>query len=575
MARMKRKNYPLYETTVFRDFRVMMENTAARNPDGVAISYKNAPNDKVVQKITYAQVKRDVRALGEAMMDMGLSGKKVMISGKNSWEWIYCYFALMSIGAVTVPTDKDLPEEELLGIVNRAGCAAVCYGGEISQKANYLRENMPEGTLFIAMGEDGVEGDISVSALIEKGHALLEGGSTLYDSYEVKPDELATIVFTSGTTGKGKGVMLSITNIVSDMTQGMYLFDITPKTMMVLPAHHTFGSTVNIVGHYAQCSEIYISSGIKYFVREIQEQQPSHVILVPLFLETLHKKIWQGAEKKGKADTMRKGMKISKFLLKLGIDVRRKLFAEVHHTLGGKLEMVISGGAPLRQDIIEDFQAWGLNVLNGYGITECAPLISCNRNLYQKQGSVGMPIIGGQVKILEPDEDGDGEICYKGPNVMLGYYDEPEATAAVFDDEGYFRTGDYGHVVRNGDECWIYITGRKKNMILFSNGKNVYPEEIEVELAQRIDGISEVIVYAGECVDHPEKEIIVAEIFPDAERLEALGITDVEGYFAEKVKEVNDYLISYKHIGHVKIRHEEFEKNTSKKILRFKIDKRV
>lgn len=573
MQRMKKKNYPLYETTVFADFKIMTENVAKKYPDRVAISYKNSPSDKETQTITYTQARDEMRALGEALIDLGVTDKMVLLSGKNSWEWIYMYISLMSVGAITVPVDKDLPVHETVAIAKRAGCTFVSYGTEIQDKAETLRAELPEGTVFFSMGKGGKEGDLSVNALIEKGKALLAQGSTKYDDYKIDPDRMASIVFTSGTTGKGKGVMLSQTNICSDMTQGMYNFDITDKTVMVLPAHHTFGSTCNIIGHFAQGSEIYISNGVKYFVREMQEQQPTHMMLVPLFLETLYKKIWQTAEKQGKDKLMRTMMKVSNFLLKFGIDLRRKLFASVHNMLGGKLELVICGGAALNQNIIDTFQSLGINILNGYGITECAPLISCNRNLYQKSGSVGMPIIGGKVKILDPDENGEGEICYKGPNVMLGYFDDEEATREVFDDEGYFRTGDYGRV--EGDEQWIYITGRKKNMILFSNGKNVYPEEIEADLCTDIYGIGEVVVYAGISDAQPEKEVIVAEIFPDAEALAMRGITNYQEYFNEQVKAVNDRLISYKRIGIVKIREVEFEKNTSRKIQRFKIDRHI
>jgi long-chain acyl-CoA synthetase len=232
--------------------------------------------------------------------------------------------------------------------------------------------------------------------------------------------------------------------------------------------------------------------------------------------------------------------------------------------------MIICGGANLNQDIIDTFDSIGITILNGYGITECAPLISCNRNKYQKKGSVGIPIIGEQVKIKDPNENGEGEICVKGPNVMLGYYKDPEATKAAFDEEGFFRTGDYGKL---DDEGWIYITGRVKNLIILSNGKNVYPEEIETEIS-RVYGVSECVVYAGESRSN-RKEVIVAEIFPDFDALKARGIENVQEYFDEEIKKVNSRMVSYKAVKMVKIRNEEFKKNTSRKILRFAIDKQI
>ena len=567
----RKKAYPLYETTVFRDFRVMVEQSAENFPDRPAISYKKNPRDKETQSVTYLQAKNDIRDLGTEEIALGLRDKKVAIVGGASCGWVYTYFSLMAIGAVTVPLDKEMPAPDLAATIERASCYAIFYGAEIAGKLDYLKENT-KAELYVCMNGDPLkEGDLALASLIEAGGKKFAEGDNSYYDYEIDPDRLATIVFTSGTTGKGKGVMLSQTNIVSDMTQGMYLFDITPKTLNVLPPHHTFGSTVNYVGHYAQGSEIYITSGIKYLLNELKEQQPTHLVLVPLFVETLYRRIWATAEKNGIDKKLKTGMKLSAALRKIGIDKRRSIFAQVHETFGGKLEMIICGGAALNQDIIDFFDAIGITVLNGYGITECAPLVSCNRNEWQKNGSVGLPIIGEEVRIFEPDANGEGEICVKGPNVMMGYYEEPEATAAVIDEDGFFHTGDYGKLDEDG---WLFITGRKKNLIIFSNGKNVYPEEIETEIS-RIRGVLEVVVYAGESKANPEREVIVAEIFPDYEQLKNDGVTDVKEYFDEHVKIANTHMAPYKKVGLVKIRKEEFIKNTSRKITRFNIDKSI
>ncbi|MBQ4139935.1 MAG: AMP-binding protein [Clostridia bacterium] len=567
----RKKAYPLYETTVFRDFRVMVEQSAENFPDKPAISYKVSPRDTETQSVTYSEARDIIRNLGTEEIALSLRDKKVAIVGGASVGWIYTYFSLMAIGAVTVPLDKEMPAPDLAATIERASCYAIFYGAEIAGKLDYLKENT-KAELYVCMNGDPLrEGDLAISSLIEAGGKKFADGDNSYYDYEIDPDRLATIVFTSGTTGKGKGVMLSQTNIVSDMTQGMYLFDITRKTLNVLPPHHTFGSTVNYVGHYAQGCEIYITSGIKYLLGELKEQQPTHLVLVPLFVETLYRRIWATAEKTGADKKLKMGMKISKALRAIGIDKRRSLFAQVHETFGGKLQMIICGGAALNQDIIDFFDAIGITVLNGYGITECAPLVSCNRNEWQKNGSVGLPIIGEEVRIYEPDANGEGEICVKGPNVMMGYYEEPEATAAVIDADGFFHTGDYGKL---DDEGWLYITGRKKNLIIFSNGKNVYPEEIETEIS-RIRGVLEVVVYAGESKSNPEREVIVAEIFPDYEQLKNDGVVDVKEYFDEHVKVANTHMAPYKKVGLVKIRKEEFIKNTSRKITRFNIDKSI
>ena len=567
----RNKSYPLYETTVFRDFRVMVEQSAENFPDKPAISYKKSPRDAETVRVTYSESRDNIRNLGTEEIALGLRDKKVAIVGGASVGWIYSYFSLMAIGAVTVPLDKEMPAPDLAATIDRASSYAIFYGAEIGGKLSHLKANT-KAELYVCINGDPIdEGDLALADLIEAGGKKFADGDNSYYDYEIDPDRLATIVFTSGTTGKGKGVMLSQTNIVTDMTQGMYLFDITRKTLNVLPPHHTFGSTVNYVGHYSQGCEIYITSGIKYLLNELKEQQPTHLVLVPLFVETLYRRIWATAEKSGSDKKLKKGIKISNMLRKIGIDKRRSLFAQVHETFGGKLQMIICGGAALNQDIIDFFDAIGITVLNGYGITECAPLVSCNRNEWQKNGSVGLPIIGEEVRIFEPDANGEGEICVKGPNVMMGYYEEPEATAAVIDEDGFFHTGDYGKL---DDEGWLYITGRKKNLIIFSNGKNVYPEEIETEIS-RIRGVLEVVVYAGESKANPEKEVIVAEIFPDYEQLKNDGVVDVKEYFDEHVKVANTHMAPYKKVGLIKIREEEFIKNTSRKITRFNIDKSI
>lgn len=570
---MGKGNYPLYETTVFEDFRIMTENVAKKYPDRIALSYKHNPKDTQTVKVTYTQARDHIRDMGTELISLGCRDKHIALIGESSFDWICSYFCLMSIGSVVVPIDKDLTKDEITGILNTAVCEFIFYSPHIEAKIEELRDNVPTLKTFICMGDSKMEAALKLSDIAAKGAERFANGDNSYYDYEIDSERLATIVFTSGTTGKGKGVMLSQKNIVTDMTQGMYLFDITPKTLNVLPPHHTFGSTVNFVGHYAQGSEIYISSGLKHIANEMKEQQPSHLVLVPLFVETLYKKIWAGAEKSGKAQTLRTMMKISNSLRKFGIDLRRVFFKSVLASFGGKLEMIICGGAALNQDIISTFDSLGITILNGYGITECSPLISCNRNRYQKEGSVGTPIIGELVKIKDPDENGEGEICVKGPNVMLGYYKDPEATARVFDEDGFFRTGDYGKL---DEEGWIYITGRLKNIIILSNGKNVYPEEVENEIS-RIFGVSESIVYAGESDINKniDKEVIVAEIFPDYEALKVRGIEDAKAYFDEEIKKVNSRMTSYKAVKMVKIRKEEFQKNTSRKILRFVINKNI
>ncbi len=566
----KHKEYPLYETRQFNDIRDMVENSARLYGDRPAVSYRVSPKDEAAIRVSYNEARARIRDLGTGMIYAGCREAHVALIGEASYDWMCSYYALLASGAVCVPIDKELPPDDILGIMERAECTHIFYSPVAEEKIAAIRDRLTYTKNFICFAEPTMEGATKLSDMIDRGATLYKRGDNAYYDYDIDPDRMATIVFTSGTTGKGKGVMLSQRNICSNMQQGMYTFHVEGKTMFVLPPHHTFGSTVNFVGHYALGVEVYISSGTRYLLNELKAEKPNHLVLVPLFVETLYKRIWQTAEKSGKAELLKKAMKISNKMLKVGVDMRKKLFKDVLSAFGGNLEMIICGGAALNQELIDDFESMGIVILNGYGITECSPLISCNRNQYRKNGSVGKPLIGSEVKIANPDENGEGEICYKGSNVMLGYYKEPEATAAVMDKDGFFHTGDWG---RLDEEGWIYITGRLKNIIILANGKNVYPEEIEYEI-RNVPGVSEVVVYAGESKNE-KREIIVAEIFPDEEEIEKRGIKDVKAYFSAEVKKINDRMPPYKTVGHIKIRKEEFVKNTSRKITRFNIDKSI
>ena len=578
---MMNKNYPIYKTTFIDDMRSLVEEAAQNFSDSIAISYKENYWDKEVKKVTFLQWREDVRGLGTYLISKGYRETNIAILGENSYGWCCSFFAVMAIGSVTVPVDKELPIEDIDGIITTTGTKVLIYGKSSEAKVKEMLRNGGLRTVEMIISvasSNSIEvselGDRTLRTLEDvqtEGAGLYAAGDNSYYDYKIDVNKLASIVFTSGTTGKGKGVMLSQANIALDMTLGMYNFDITRKTLHVLPPHHTFGSTVNYVGHLSQGCEVYISSGIKHVSDEIKEQQPTHLILVPAFLEVMNRKIWATARKDGKEGLLKAMIKVSNFLRKFGVDVRRKLFASVLSAFGGKLELIICGGAKLDEEIIRNFDALGITILNGYGITECAPLISANRNKYQKPGSVGTPILACRVKIDNPDENGEGEICVKGPNVMLGYYNNPEATAEVFDKDGFFHTGDYGKL---DEEGWIYITGRKKNLIILSNGKNVYPEEIEADL-QKVEGVSEVVVYAGESRVQKDKITIVAEIFPDADLLAHMGVNNAQEYFENQVKALNAKMPPYKAVKCVKLRDTEFQKNTSRKITRFNIDKTI
>jgi len=563
-----RSNYAINKPLFMYDMRSLVEDMANRFGEKTAIAYKEKASDSEVVRKSYLTLREDVRGLGTYLISKGLRGKKIALVGENSYGWACTYYTVMSIASVLVPIDKELAAEDIAGIIEVSECEAVVYGAAPTSKIEQIKEGLPAVKFWISVAED-------LPSIMKEGAAMFNGGDNSYYEGTIDPDALGSIVFTSGTTGKGKGVMLSQRNILWDMTLGEYNFEITHHTLFVLPPHHTFGSTVIYVGHIPQGCETYISSGLKYISDEIKSQRPTSLILVPAFLEMMNKKIWEGARKKKMAGLLKFLMGFSNLLRKLGIDIREPLFRSVRANFGGRLRQIICGGAKLSEEIIYTFDSLGITIMNGYGITECAPLISCNRNFYQKKGSVGLPIILENVKILNPDEYGDGEICVKGPNVMLGYFKNPEATAEAFTEDGFFRTGDYGHL---DEEGWIFITGRLKNLIILSNGKNVYPEEIEAEI-QKVKGVAEVVVYEGKKAANTCKDLVVAEIFPDENEIELLSEEksdfDAQKYFEAEIALINKRMPPYKAVKMVRLRNTEFEKNTSRKIKRFAIDKSV
>lgn len=562
------KNYPLNEAPLFENGRELVEFIGETYNEDTAYSYRINPFDEEIQRVSYRRLAHDVRCLATELVARGLKGKHAAIIGKMSYGWACTYLAMLSVGVVAVPLDPEWTAEDLADTVKKAECAALFCGGEtLENKADTIKAGSELLTVLI----DGDSVENNLSHFIMSGYEKRNGGDTSYEDAEIDAEALALLVFTSGTTGKGKGVMLSQKALLSNVHGALQLISASKKSISVLPPHHTFGSTITILGQLTLGIDIYITSGIKYIAKEVKELKPGHLVLVPLFVEAFYKKILAGAKSGGKEKQLNRMIKVMNGLNKVGIDLRRTVFKSILANFGGELRTIVCGGAPLKQEIIDTFAALGVTIINGYGITECAPLISCNRNKKTKNGSVGMPIPADEVKIADPDENGEGEICVKGPNVMLGYYKDEEATAAAFDEEGYFRTGDYG---RLDEEGWIYITGRLKNLIILSNGKNVYPEEIEAELSA-IEGIIDIVVYEGISKRGADNNAIVAEIYADKALLEANGVENAYEYFKQKINEYNRTAVAYKKIGVIKLRDEEFPKNTLRKITRFVLDKTI
>lgn len=558
------KKQVLHEKQEYLNIRDLVERSAVMYPDKTAYSFRHNPHDKEIVKVSFPELRDDIRAIGSELLSRGLAGKHCAVIGKCSYTWVRMYFSLLSIGAVIVPLDRDWLAADLAETVSKADVEYLFIDGELREKASVISEKCDIKATVYMSGEEGE----TVEALLEAGRQKFLSNPDAYLNAPIDANALALLVFTSGTTGKGKGVMLSQNAVLSDMSDVIPYIDFGQKTVGVLPPHHTYGSSVMFVGHMIIGTEIYISAGLKYVVKEFKEQQPEHLVLVPLYLETFYRKMQAGIKDQGKEKLVKVMMKISNFLRKFGIDLRKKLFGSLLEALGGKVKMIISGGAPINAEIIHFFEGIGISTLNGYGITECAPIIAVNRSRNVVHGTVGNVLDIDTVKIADPNEFGEGEICVKGPNVMLGYFKDEEATREAFDDEGYFRTGDYGKFAKRGT---LAITGRKKNLIILSNGKNVYPEEIENELVA-VPGVIDVIVYEGQSRRGMEHNAIVCEVYPDKDFMEKNGIEDVKKYLQKFVDDYNRGAVPYKKIGVLKVRDEEFPKNTLRKILRFKLD---
>ena len=547
------------ERVDYTDIRDMIEDIGTRWADRNAYSWRVTPRDKEIITKTYPELRDDVRGLSTAFINKGIAGKHITLIGKWTYPWTLVYYASMCTASVLIPLDRDWAAADLIATAQRADTDVLVVEKAIAEKGKEIAEAL------------GVELLILESDIVEMTAAGLESfraDSAPYYATKIDPRAMALLVFTSGTTGKGKGVMLCQAGIVWDLADVVQYIDFSQKTVGVLPPHHTYGSSVAIYGQNSVGIEVYLSSGIAYVSRELKEQKPGHVVLVPLYVETFYRKIQASLKEKGKTKLVYRMIKVSNFLRKLGIDLRKKFFGQIMEAFGGELNHLVCGGAPINQEIIDFFDGIGVTILNGYGITECSPLISVNHSFRIVDGSVGFAIDGDVVRIDEPNEDGEGEICVSGPNVMLGYFKDPDATADAMTEDGYFRTGDYGKITKEGA---IAITGRKKNLIILSNGKNVYPEEIESEFSA-VPGVLDTIVYEGQSKRGMEYNAIVAEFYLDPDFCKNEGIEDKKAYIKKYVDEYNVNAVAYKKIMVIKVRDEDFPKNTLRKIMRFKLD---
>lgn len=543
MGKKQHKNQVKVEIPEYRTIReIVVKGTAA---GGNKKQFMFLDKNKEMQEINYNQTWKIISTLGTYFFSKGLKkGAKIALISENVIEWAFAYYAILVGGNVCVPMDAKLPNEDLEDQLVRCGCDALIYSDKFADLAESVKGNSAI-TIKEYFPMDKFE------EYYAAGEALIANGDDSFDKVEIKPDDLACICYTSGTTGKSKGVMLTHRNIASDCTSSCRVLT-GRHAIAFLPLHHTLSWVSALYATYIVVEWGYLCDSLKDIQKDIVNIKPYNFTGVPLVVETVYDKIWKTARKMGKEELLKKGLKISNFLMKFGIDIRRKIFGMVIDNLGGNLDMIICGGAYLDPKYEKGLYDLGIDVFNGYGLTECSPVITCNHPGKFKFGSVGTPLDCCEIKIHEPDEDGVGEVYVRGDNVMVGYYGEPEATAQAFDGD-WFKTGDYGRIDKDG---FLFMVGRKKNLIVLSNGKNVSPEELEEKLMTAIPYIKEVLVYE-------EDRRIVGEFFLNEE-----DYPDAKKTLKADVNEFNARMPIFKRINKVRTRDDEFPKTTTLKIVR-------
>lgn len=571
---MKIKN-KIYEAENLKNLREVIDYSVKKYPDNNAFIIKEKKGKEVKYKnITYKKLKEQMENFGTALIDMGLQGKRIAIIGKNRYEWALAYLSTLNGVGITVPLDKGLKEDEIILSLKRSKADAIVFEKEYIETVKKLQANEDTNVKkYICMDSEIKEENIkSVEELIREGKQLVKKGDKRYQNYEIDEEKMATIIFTSGTTSLSKAVMLSHKNIASNIYSMKCVEKVydTDVNMAFLPFHHTFGST-GLLFFLANGATNVFCDGLRHIQSNLKEYKVTVFVCVPLLLESMYKKIMAEVEKQGKTKIIKIGVKVSNFLLKLGIDIRRKLFKQIIDNLGGHLRFIISGASSIDTKVAKGFNDFGILTIQGYGLTETSPVLAAENIKARKYGSCGIPMLDVEIKIDNPNEEQIGEIIARGPNVMLGYYENEEATNEVIKD-GWFHTGDLGYIDKEG---FLFITGRKKNVIVLKNGKNIYPEELEL-LISNLPYVQENMVF-GKSKD--DDLLVSVKIVYNEEYVKqkypSISEEDLKEIIWKDIKEINQKLPNYKHIKNLVITKEPMIKTTTAKIKRFEEEKNL
>ena len=563
---MEDKRMNLYEAEEFDNIREIIKNVVKKHSENKAFIIKETKGEEIeYRNITYKELDNDIDSLGTALVNKGLKGKRIAIIGKNRYEWVISYISVINGTGIAVPLDKGLPEVEIESSLIRSSADAIIFESTYSEMIENIKKNgKTKVTEFICMDQN--EKYEYIYNLIEEGNKLLEEGNTEFTEAEINNTEMSILLFTSGTTSASKAVMLSHKNIASNIYAMTKCEDIrsTDTNIAFLPFHHTFGSTGILMFLSIGATNVFCD-GLRHIQKNLNEYHVSIFVCVPLLIESIYKKIWQEIEKTGQTKKVKFGIELSKFLLKFGIDIRRKLFKQIIDKLGGELRYVISGASGLDGTVAEGFRNFGIEAVQGYGLTETSPVLAAETPKSYKAGSTGLPMPGVEIKIDNPNEEGIGEIIAKGPNVMLGYYENEEETKKVLKD-GWFYTGDLAYIDKEG---FIFITGRKKNVIVLKNGKNIYPEELETLVGQ-LPYVAENMVYGKEKGDDL---VVSVKIVYDKDYAKNNWSNktqeEIEKIIWDDIKKINSTMPNYKHIKNLIVTDKEMIKTTTAKVKRY------
>ena len=557
----KQENYAINEVVKFDNLREMLDLAVQDNPEKIAFMYKENKQEK--QK-TYKEFQEDTFYLGTALSSINMDKTHIAVIGENSYNWITVYLTALQSNGVIVPIDKELPTSDIINVLEHSDSEVLFYSGKYEKDIKEIAAKSPNVKYFIGFNLEKSEGKfISFKEFMEKGKSLYTSGDLSF--VNSKPNDtriLKMLVYTSGTTGMAKGVMLSEQNLMSCVYFGLQVCTVYTKCLSVLPYHHTYEAVAGLLVSLHKRTTICINDSLKNVLKNLQLYKPDYIYLVPAFAEVFYKKIWATAKESKKDVILKIMIKLSNFLRFFGLDLRKKLFSSIHNSFGGNLKEIVCGGAPIRPEIGKFFDSIGIELINGYGITECSPLVSVNRIGFNDCATVGIVLPCCNVKLENITPEGDGEICVKGDIVMLGYYKNEDLTKEVIQN-GWFNTGDYG---KFNNKRQLMITGRKKNLIVLANGKNVFPEEIENYIIS-IPYVQEVIV-RGIMDENNLENGLLAEVFLNSDKVKELNLSDLEETVKKDILKVCEPLPLYKKISKVKIRDEEFPKTTTNKIKR-------